>query len=203
MATGSVLPSGGLVTQKLQGGRRNSMLQNVLKGIHKLSKGCVQTCSTDDLKRLGLKPPKKYRKNPYHKQVPKKGNDTRRQEPRCDNGGVSLKNKAKLFFANDWKSDLEWHGRELNEKKPHLTRMWLQNPNGISAHDMFRIFRGDLEDVIDANVDFLALPESKLNSNNKYVMDQLKMITENHSSNVKLCHTNTKKYCQGVMKTAS
>ena len=54
----------------------------------------------------------------------------------------------------------------------------------------FRIFRSELEDVNDNEIDFLALPESTFTSNNHYVQSRLKMLVEYHCPSAKLCITN-------------
>jgi len=99
-----------------------------------------------------------------------------------------------ITFAKDWMNDEEWIGDKIQHKEKGDTRIWLQNPNGVSAAKDFRIFRSELEDVNDNEIDFLALPESTLNSNNHYVQSRLKMLVEYHCPGAKLCITNTRKY---------
>jgi hypothetical protein len=80
-----------------------------------------------------------------------------------------------LYMGSSRKDDDEWvNGKPL--KKRNMTRFWLQNPNGVKAKDDFRLFRGDLEDAKNNQIDFLALPETKLNANNSYVIERMHQI---------------------------
>jgi len=140
---------------------------------------------------LFLKPPKsrkKERRNPYSK---KQRND-RGIMTRSEKLGTQDKCEE-LYFASENKSDSEWINGKY-EKKMHKTRFWVQNPNGISAKDDFRIFRGDVEEAKDNFIDFLALPETKLNANNKFVHERLTTLVANHSQHSKFCLTNTTGY---------
>jgi len=99
-------------------------------------------------------------------------------------------------FGSRWETDYEW----INDlpRKGNNTRLWLQNPNGISTYDNFRTFKGDLEQVRDYEIDFLGLPETKLNKNNKIVCERFKTIIESHLSNPHMCITNTTGYRNDV-----
>jgi len=142
--------------------------------------------------KLFLKPPKmkkKGKRNPYMKKQQKncvhKANEERKQK--------DFETCVDTYFASDLKSDSEWVNGKYG-KKLHRTRFWVQNPNGISAKDDFRVFRGDVEEAKDNYIDFLALPETKLNTNNKFVYERLTTLVANHSQHSNLCITNTKGY---------
>ena len=105
--------------------------------------------------------------------------------------------EIQIQFGNVWNTDTEWIGGKLNLKHD-CTRFWLQNPNGISVAQDFSEFRGDLEDVRDLNIDFLAMPETKLNSNNIFAKDRIHTLIDYHSPNSKLCLTSTKGYDNSI-----
>jgi len=146
--------------------------------------------SRDAFSELQLKPPKKIVRNPYQR----KHNYDKSSKDKIQPKNIFL--EPKMTFAKEWESDVVWIGDDFQHKCNKVTRFWLQNPNGISAKYDFQTFRGDIEDMMNAEVDFVALPETKLNSNNKYVKEKLHIIVENHCSNGKLCITNTKSFCK-------
>jgi len=147
--------------------------------------------------RLFLKPPKltkRGKRNPYEKKR-KKGSITKVDEMKKHNNiDTCIHDKCEnLYFASENKSDSEWINGKYG-KKMHKTRFWVQNPNGVSAKNDFRVFRGDVEEAKDNFIDFLALPEMKLNANNKFVHERLTTLVANHSQHSNLCITNTKEY---------
>ena len=149
----------------------------------KISKICNEMDVDIDTMTVNNKPRQHKRGNPYLRQTHNAFNDT-----------VDQSNPPKVYFGSKWESDTSWVNSKMENKDEGLTRMWLQNPNGISAKDGMRIFRGDLEEVIENNIDFLSLPETNLTSNNNYVHESLQMIAESHSSNAKVNLTNTGGY---------
>jgi len=84
--------------------------------------------------------------------------------------------KQTVYFELAWSTDKEWITTNPIIKPKDAIRVWFQNLNSISAKDGMRIFRGDLDEAIDREIDFLALPESKLNSNNNYVFESISSI---------------------------
>jgi len=140
--------------------------------------------------KLFLKPPKlrrKARKNPYAKKQEK--NEVNRERVTTE----IQKKCNEIYFASENENDSKWVNGKY-EKKMHRTRFWVQNPNGVSAKNDFRVFRGDVEEAKDNFIDFMALPETKLNVNNKFVHERLTTLVANHSQHSKLCLTNTKGY---------
>jgi len=99
-------------------------------------------------------------------------------------------------FSTSWETDDEWEGGRIKRKDRDATRLWLQNPNGVSARDDFRIFRSELSEFNENDVDFLALPEATLNSNNHFVRERLTTVVEYQHPNAKMCITNTGGYCK-------
>ena len=73
-----------------------------------------------------------------------------------------------------------WIGEKPGIKKAKRVRFWLQNPNGIKIQKGFSRFRGDLEELKKYDIDFLALPESKLNGYNTFVQDNIPHLVEKH-----------------------
>ena len=140
--------------------------------------------------KLFFKPPKlrrKARKNPYAKKQEK--NEVNRERVTTE----IQKKCNEIYFASENENDSKWVNGKY-EKKMHRTRFWVQNPNGVSAKNDFRVFRGDVEEAKDNFIDFMALPETKLNANNKFVHERLTTLVANHSQHSKLCLTNTKGY---------
>jgi len=101
-----------------------------------------------------------------------------------------------VTFSTHWKNDTKWIGEKICKKAEGHTRIWLQNPNGITAKDDFRVFRSELDEVRENEIDFLALPESTLNSNNYFVSDRLNVLVKYHLPNSQMCLTSTKGYCR-------
>ena len=104
--------------------------------------------------------------------------------------------KKPFAFSTQWMNDEKWIGEKIHKKAEGHTRLWLQNPNGITAKDDFRVFRSELDEVRENEIDFLALPESTLNSNNYFVRDRLSVLVEYHHPNSQICLTSTKGYCK-------
>jgi len=121
--------------------------------------------------------PQKIRINPYSKH-----NETPPPQKR---------ETHRPILGAQWESDDKWIHDRL-PKKGTNTRLWLQNPNGVSAHDNFRAFRGDLEELRDNEIDFVSLPETKLNISNKFVCERFRNVLDLHLPNVKSCIANTK-----------
>jgi len=82
--------------------------------------------------------------------------------------------------TNDCAQDYLWHGQNTSSKGKTHARFWIQNPNGIKLHTKFKQFRGDLEAFRKHKVDFLAIPESKLNAQNSYVHEYVPLLVQRH-----------------------
>jgi len=95
--------------------------------------------------KLFLKPPKlrrKARKNPYEKKQEK-------GEVNRERATTEIQKKCnEIYFASENENDSKWVNGKYEEKM-HRTRIWVQNPNGVSAKNDFRVFRGDVEEAKD------------------------------------------------------
>jgi len=74
-------------------------------------------------------------KNPYGKNVPEE--NIRREDTEARDNKV-------LYFASMRGPNDQWIGDEITKKMKGDTRLWLQKPNGLSAANDFRQFRGDM-----------------------------------------------------------
>jgi len=163
------------------------VITSVFDKLQKMCKkmGNINTFNVDEFDNRGNTEAKRKARNPY---VSTNNSSTKQEkEERV------IINKQ-ITFANDWMNDEEWIGNKIQHKEKGDIRIWLQNPNGVRATKDFRIFRSELEDVNDNEIDFLALPEATLNSNNHFVQSRLKMLVEYHCPGAKLCVTNTHGY---------
>ena len=103
----------------------------------------------------------------------------------------------KPIFGGTWPSDEQWVCNALPNKGSN-TRFWLQNPNGISTYDNFRTFRGDLEEMKEKEIDFVGIPETKLNHSNKLVCERFNNVLESHLPNVRSSITNTRGFSSEI-----
>jgi len=71
------------------------------------------------------------------------------------------------------KSDKEWVGVRIYNKKPHVARLWCQNMNGISRDDAFNSFADTLIALNRYDVQFFSFTETNLNAANAYVRDSV------------------------------
>ena len=89
-------------------------------------------------------------------------------------------------FTKTNECDSKWIGEGAETKHKSTTRFWLQNPNGVKVHSNFKFFRYDLEHMRQLKVDFVSLPESRINNSNAYVRTNLKYTIEKALSGMSL-----------------
>ena len=148
MTRGGNRPSGGNT-------RSSGLLQEMRTHLQDMM--CLQNNEhCDTFSELQLKPPKHRVRNPYQR----KSHCVKMKKDKMQMQNITL--EPKMTFANEWESDAVWIGDDFQHKCKKVTRFWLQNPNGISAKSDFQTFRGDIEDMMNAEVDFVALPETNL-----------------------------------------
>jgi len=189
---------GGRCVERVQGVENVVRSKDISGGAHNKSKKLIQeayvalstVCKDAPIPDHKKKPHKDVivpRPNPYAKSDP--------MQHRLDgDSGPRICKKTK--FSTFWETDDEWEGGRMKRKNSNATRLWLQNPNGVSARDDFRIFRSELSEFNENDIDFLALPEATLNSNNHFVRERLTTVVEYQHPNAKMCITNTSGYCK-------
>jgi len=185
---------------------KKPLFSSVLQGAYKTVNNICKKLQVKNIE-VTLTPdqmqPKKIIRNPYKK-------DTKLKEHlQRENETIEIGKKNPIYFASTWSTDSEWIKLNNSPRSNNAMRLWIQNPNGVSAKNGMRVFRSELEESIEKKIDFLALPESKLNSNNNYVFESISTIVESHSATARVISTNTYGYNQescyqpgGVMSVA-
>jgi len=177
---------GGVRSKGISGGAHNKSRGLIQEAYVALSKVCKDAPIPD--KKKTNKDMVVPRPNPYAKCEP--------MQKSRDGGESGTRICKKTKFSTSWETDDEWEGGRMKRKDRNATRLWLQNPNGVSARDDFRIFRSELSEFNENDIDFLALPEATLNSNNHFVRERLTTVVEYQHPNAKMCITNTSGYCK-------
>ena len=93
----------------------------------------------------------------------------------------------------NWTTDYQWIGDRICELETYAARFWVQNTNGIDISSNFYTFMEALDYMGRYHVQFLTIPETKLNPMNHYIRDNMDsayqwIFPEGHSklSNTKL-----------------
>ena len=98
-------------------------------------------------------------------------------------------------------TDTTWVGDRLCCPEPYCSRIWLQNSNGIDISMNFSSYMEQLQYMKRYDIQFLSTPETKLNSNNSFIFDNIKASHEwvfpeghVHLSNTKLSRSDIIQY---------
>ena len=104
--------------------------------------------------------------NPYSKQNLTPAITNQRKQ-------TNFNNHFQTRLDNTWNTDEVWAGDAICEPEPYIARFWLQNTNGIDISCNFSQYMESLDNLRRYNIQFLAIPETKLNPLNFYIRDNL------------------------------
>ena len=115
-------------------------------------------------------------------------------------------NKNNIRINKRIASDDEWVGQRICEKAKSVTRIWLQNLNGIDISNKFKHHMENMQYADRYEIDFFGFTETHLNQYNSYVIDNMEALhailhngSQMISANTYTGNTETKKVFGGVL----
>lgn len=80
---------------------------------------------------------------------------------------------VQTHIDENWNSDYQWIGDQICDLETYAARFWVQNTNGIDISSNFSKFMETIDYMGRYHVQFLTIPETKLNPLNHYIRDNL------------------------------
>ena len=104
-------------------------------------------------------------------------------------------------LTEHWTTDDTWIGDRICELESYAARFWVQNTNGIDISSNFYKFMENIDYMGRYHIQFLSIPEAKINPYNHYIRDNLNtahqwIYPEGHSniSNTRIDSSDIRQY---------